>query len=592
MVSRRLTPVRAALTAALLALVALVSAGCGTDRPVTVSVFPLPGSQVASPKAQIAFRGLPVEKLGRVRVTGSRSGVHTGRMLGDSDGNGGSFMPNRSFTPGELVTVKTQLHLIGGRRNFTFTIAHPAGSLPDNPLPFAGRTPGDVLSVRSRPDLRPAVVKILRPAPDPEEGDVFVAPQEGPVQNGPMILDPSGHLIWFHPLPSGRSAADFRVQTYHGRRVLTWWQGYTGAGVGIGEDVIFDSSYKQIAQVHAANGLAADLHEFQLTPDGHALITAYYPVYWDESPVHGPRRGIVLDAVVQEIDIKTGLLLFQWDSLDHVPVRDTYEALPQLSGRPFDYFHVNSIQLDHSGDLVISARNTWAAYRVDPRQGHVIWTVGGRHSTFKLPEEATFAFQHHVRVSDDDDGKITVFDDGAGPPRVHGQSRGLLLKLDLEAHRVTLVREEKHSPPILAAFEGSLQTLPNGDRFLGWGQQPYFTEFDPSGRMVFDGRFISAVGNYRAYRFPWTGRPTTRPAILASNSSTGTTVYVSWNGATKVASWEVLTGTSPTSLRPAGSVARNGFETAIAITRAPYVAVRALDAHRRTLATSATVAPS
>ncbi len=55
-----------------------------------------------------------------------------------------------------------------------------------------------------------------------------------------------------------------------------------------------------------------------------ALITAYYPVYRNESSVHGPKRGIVFDAVVQEIDIPTGLVIFQWDSLDHVPLTASY----------------------------------------------------------------------------------------------------------------------------------------------------------------------------------------------------------------------------------------------------------------------------
>ena len=92
--------------------------------------------------------------------------------------------------------------------------------------------------------------------------------------------------MWFQPVPQGDMAADLQVQRYEGQRVLTWWQGYSGAGVGAGEDVIENSSYRQIAVVHAANGLSADLHEFRLTPQGTALITAYYPVYWNATDVH------------------------------------------------------------------------------------------------------------------------------------------------------------------------------------------------------------------------------------------------------------------------------------------------------------------
>ena len=154
---------------------------------------------------------------------------------------------------------------------------------------------------------------------------MFITPQQGPTQNGAMILDNTGTLVWFQPVPAGDMAADLQVQRYQGRHVLTWWQGYSGAGVGAGEDVIEDASYHQVAVVHAANGLGADLHEFRLTPQGTALITAYYPVYWNATDVHLSDRQVVLDSVVQEIDIKTGLLLFQWDSLDHVSLTDTYE---------------------------------------------------------------------------------------------------------------------------------------------------------------------------------------------------------------------------------------------------------------------------
>jgi len=296
--------------------------------------------------------------------------------------------------------------------------------------------------------------------------------------------------------------------------------------------------------------------------------------------------------VVQEVDIKTGLVLFQWDSLDHVPLLDSYQALPKDRGHPYDYFHVNSIQADTDGDLVISARNTWAAYKIDTDDGRVVWTVGGKHSSFKLPASATFAFQHHVRVRDADDQTITVFDDGAGPPKVHRQSRALVLRLDFEARRATLVQKVQHNPPLLTSFEGNVQQLPNGDYLLGWGQQPYLGEFDPNGRLVFDARFVGAVASYRAYRFPWSGRPPTQPALVALGHGARATLYASWNGATDVATWEVLSGESPSALHPVSSAPRRGFETTIIAPSDPYLAVRALDRAGHTLGTSPAVAPS
>jgi hypothetical protein len=446
-----------------------------------------------------------------------------------------------------------------------------------------------VLQFKSRPDLSPAAVEVSRSTAQDGPGDIFLGPQVGPLQNGPMIVDGQGNLVWFKPLPGGRQADDFRVQTLGGRPVLTWWQGQQGAGIGFGEDVITDSSYKQVRVVRAGNGLSADLHEFELTPQGTALITAYRPVYWNATSVGGSSRQIVLDAVVQEIDTKTGLVLFQWDSLDHVPLTQTHEPLPGR-GQPFDYFHVNAVQEGRDGNLIISARNTWAAYDVDHASGEVIWSLGGKESTFKMGAGTAFAFQHDVRVHPGEEDTVTMFDDGAGPPAIHSQSRAIALRIDRSARTVQLAAEDVHSPALLANFEGNTQMLASGDAFVGWGQQPYFTEFDPRGRIVFDGRFIDANTSYRVYRLQWQGTPATPPAIAASSSGPNTTVYASWNGATEVASWRVLGGKTVSRLSVIRTVPKRGFETQISVNGEAYVEVQALAANGRVLGTSKTIA--
>ncbi len=582
-------------------LAGLCVAGCGAVtltkpkssakvRPVSVSVFPIPGGHAAAPQTQITFRGMPVVRLGRVLVTGSRTGAHAGRLVADSDGKGGSFLPAKPFAAGEVVTVRTRLHVLGASAGtFRFTIATPAGSIPSMPLPAAPRVPGDVLTFRSRPDLTPAAVEVTREAAGAAPGDIFLTPQQGPTQNGVMVLGGDGALVWFQPVPAGDMAADLRVQRYLGRPVLTWWQGYSGAGVGAGEDEIYDSSYRRVAEVRAGNGLTADLHEFRLTPQGTALITAYDPVYWDASALHSAKQQIVLDSVVQEIDIKTGLVLYQWDSLDHVPLADSYEAMPATAGGPFDYFHINSVQQQQDGDLVISARNTWAAYDVDHATGAIRWTLGGKNSSYKLSSNATFAFQHDVRLHTDTDPTVTLFDDGAGPPKVHAESRGITVRLDEKAMTATLVSEDVHLPALAASFEGNVQALSDGNEFVGWGQQPYFSEFNSQGQMVFDGRFVGSNSSYRAYRFPWTGTPSVGPAVAASSTGGTTNVYVSWNGATDVASWRVLAGPAPDALEAVVTATKQGFETQIPIAAQPYVAVQALDDAGGALATSSVV---
>ncbi|HUA70583.1 MAG TPA: arylsulfotransferase family protein [Solirubrobacteraceae bacterium] len=585
-----------AAVAAASVLLGLALAGCGGSVSAgtpTVAVFPVPGDRVASPQTQIAFRGVPIGQVGKVVVTGSSSGVHTGRFESDSDHDGGSFMPTKPFVPGEVVTVRTSLRILGAQTpgTFHFTVATPSGSIPAMPLPPASRVPGDELTFHSRPDLTPASVEITKedPDPGPDGDDIFLTPQQGPTQNGAMILDKQGTLLWFQPVPEGDMAADLQVQRFQGQHVLTWWQGYSGAGVGAGEDVIEDSSYRQIAVVHAANGLSADLHEFRLTPQGIALITAYYPVYWNATDVHMSSRQIVLDSVVQEIDVKTGLLLFQWDSLDHVPLTDTYEPIVNSAGAPYDYFHINSVQFQQDGNLLISARNTWAAYEVDHESGQIVWTLGGKSSSYKLDSGAEFAFQHDVRLHTDTDPTVTLFDDGAGPPKIHQQSRGITVRLNGKTKTATLVSEDVHSPALAASFEGNVQELPGGDDFVGWGQQPYFSEFNSQGQVDFDGRFVGDNSSYRAYRFPWVGTPSTLPSVAASTSGTSTNVYVSWNGATRVASWRVLAGAGADALQAVTTTAKQGFETQVTIPAQAYVQVQALDSAGRTLATSEVV---
>jgi hypothetical protein len=580
----------------LIAITALLAAGsvlwltASRAAAPGVAAFPSPGSRLATPNEQIVFRGVPTSQFGPIVVTGSKSGVHSGQVKADSDGDGGSFLPATPFTPGEVVRVTTALDVLGAHNgSFTFTVADPAGRIPYLPLGPAPRARGDVGQFHSEPGLSPALIRVGKPRGLTAPGDIFVAPQQGPIQDGPEIFDPGGQLIWFHTLPDKRFwATDFRVQTYAGKPALTWWQGLPGAGIGIGQDVIFDSSYRQIATVNAANGLKADLHEFQLTPQGTALITAYFPVFWDASKNHASKHEIVLDAVVQEIDVKTGLLLFEWDSLDHVGLGGSFAPPPKKGTNPWDYFHVNSI--DQDGDaLVISARNASAAYKVDIETGKIIWTLGGKDSSFKMGPGASFADQHDVRVRAANDRFVTIFDDGAGPPPVHKESRGLKLFLDFKHNTATRVAQHLHSPALLSNFEGDLQQLPNNDDFIGWGQRPYFTEYDPHGKMTFDGRFVGANSNYRAYRFPWSGAPATPPKASASGGKKPI-AYVSWNGATGVASWRVLGGSSPTAMTTVGTARRNGFETAIRLSSAQTdVAVQALDSSGHVLATSSTV---
>jgi hypothetical protein len=564
----------------------------------SVTVSPLPGSRDASPQTQISFLGVPKGDLSRISVVGSRTGAHSGRFEGYSEGDGASFVPSSPFAQGETVTVSAQVRTGGAVQPLSdsFTIAYedPLSTTPETV--HEGGT-SEIQAFRSRPDLRPPTVTVTASSPATAPGEIFTAPYDGPGQSGPMILESDGGLVWFKALPKYTSATNLRVQEYAGKPVLTWWQGDISVhGFGQGEDVILDDAYAPIARVRAGNGLQADLHEFQLTPQGTALITAYAPIHCDLASVGGSADGAVTDGTFQEVDVRTGLVMFQWTSLDHVALAESYApASVSDLAFPFDYFHINSINLDQDGSLLISARNTWTAYDLNAQTGQIDWRLGGKHSSFTMGPGTATAWQHDPRELAN--GSFSIFDNGASPT-VHSQSRGVVVALEPQAKTATLLSELTHTPPISTQSQGDIQAQPNGDWFVGWGEVPDFSELSPTGQLLFDAHFPAGDQSYRDLRFAWTGSPATRPALAvvaahgAAAARSAGTVYASWNGATLVASWRVFTGDSPHGMKPVAQAPRSGFETAIALPAGAlgaYVTVQAMNGAGQVIGTAKTV---
>jgi hypothetical protein len=248
-----------------------------------------------------------------------------------------------------------------------------------------------------------------------------------------------------------------------------------------------------------------------------------------------------------------------------------------------DPFHLNSVALDVDGHLLVSARHTNAIYKLDRRTGAVLWRLGGKRSSFAMQPGAAFALQHDARRRAD--GAITLFDNVSEDPNARGKaSRGLALTLDHRAKSASMAQEWEHPAALLSPTQGSMQNLDGGGAFVGWGgQQPYFTEFAADGRTVFDARFVrDDVESYRAYRAPWRAHGSGRPSVVAARTGRHTSAWVSWNGATDVASWRVHPDRGPVTNRP-----RRRFETAITLDgRAAAVVVEALDASGAVLGTS------
>ena len=454
----------------------------------------------------------------------------------------------------------------------------------------ARRAEGSTPGLHTLPGVVPPQLRADVPALAPVAGLVFLAEKGGGGKarpGGPLIVDAEGRVVWFDQLPAGQTATDFRTQTYRGKPVLTWWQGTDDkSGVGFGADVIYDSSYHQIATVKAANGLSADLHEFQLTPRGTAYITAYQEVPYDLSGVGGPKQGYVYDSIVQEIDVATGKVVFEWRSIDHVPLSESLDAHEEPARhaskkRPFDYFHINSVSDGPNGTILISARNTWTVYLL-ARDGHIIWRLGGKRSDFGSKTAVRFFYQHDARYHSD--GTISLFDNG-GIPRAERYSRPLVLRLDEKAKRATIVKSLQPPTPIASPYEGNVQLLADGGAFVDWGGVPTVTDFDKHGRVLFQLK-LPFGDTYRGYLLPWAGDPGGRPLAAL----VGRTAYASWNGKVGIARWQVLGGKDEDHVKLLAGRAWSGLETAIPLGSAPHlIVIRALGAHGRVLGESTAV---
>ena len=466
--------------------------------------------------------------------------------------------------------------------------AQPAATTPPGPQRF-----------ESRPDLHPPVVTVDKGPARSGRQLILVSPRmEEPKrdaathQQGALAVDGQGRTVWFRPAPKGEPMTDVRVQEYEGEPVMTWWQGAASKiGIGRGEGVIVDQSYETVATVQAGNGLSLDLHELRLTPRGTALLTIYNRDRADLTSMGGKRDALVTEGVVQEVDVESGDVLFEWHSLEEVEPSESVRPLPKGPEDSFDYFHINSVAEDTDGNLLVSARNTSAVYKIDRDTGKLMWRLGGKKSDFEMGPGTEFGLQHDAQRVDG--GGLRIFDNGAAPEE--GQppqpSSVKTLRLDMDRMRATLDTRLEHPDAMYAESQGNADDAAAGGTVVGWGSTGSFSWFGPDDRLRFDAHLPAYYDSYRAYGVRWVGRPKVAPAIRARRAGAQVTVWASWNGSTEVRSWQILAGESREELTPVGPPAPwDGLETTIIRqVAAPVVAVAALDEDGEQLRRSAAV---
>ncbi len=579
--------------------VAVALALCAPAGAAGLAISPSPNTPDASPATQISILGAPRTAIRSVRVVASGTGSHSGRLRGYRAAPGASFVPSVPFAPGDRVAVSIR---ITGHRpiRFSFTVAHLGPIGPPLNLPVT--QPAKLDHFVSAPGLLAPRITVNRPAPG-LAGDIFLTPLPAPIihpgnlnaitiqpvgPGGPMIIDARGQLVWFRQLPPPVVAAALTPAQLGSRRVLTWWQGtVTTSAFGQGRGMIADTSYRTLRVVRAGNGYQADIHEFRLTPRGDALFLVVSPVLVHLPGTSAGHLSRVQDSIAQEVDIRTGLVEWEWHGLGHIPLTQS-DVTPKTSP-VFDAYHFNSVELLPGGQVLISARNTSAIYDVAQAGGQIVWRLGGKASSFRMGAGARFHFQHDAHMLPG--YRIGLFDDEAGPPIYATASRGLILTLDRRRHRATVAAQFHRGGPSLAQSEGSFQSLPGGDALVGFGAGPWISQFSARGRLLFDASLPVGDGSYRSLRFPWHATPHSRPALVVQRTSpTAVSLYASWNGATAVRRWEILAGSGTGSLRRVKSAADRSFETRVSLHGSTVrFAARALGADGRVLATSAPV---
>lgn len=376
----------------------------------------------------------------------------------------------------------------------------------------------------------------------------------------PFIID-TKDLSMVYGDPKWESSNNPRIQMFNGEPYFTFWAGRDHRGHGLGHCLLYDSSYHQVYNISTKMiNTLADSHECQLTDDGTALITAYEKIPFDMSnaPGGGPEDGVLLDSIFEEIDIATGELKFLWRASKHFDLNETevfwggndYGAPTEEVG--WDNFHINSLQKTREGNYLVSGRRIKSLVYISGKDGSVIWQLGGKNNQFKDlsgGSATNFGFQHTARFLDDDMTEITLFDNhdlnpsNPSPGCIEGCSRGLHLRINTTAMTAEVVHEYYHPMNIASWAMGGIQKLDNGNVLVSWGTTPVITEFTEDGEIVLDamlGPWDDEINNrqpvYRAWTMDWTAYPSWNPSIAGDEKF----AYVSWNGATEVDSWDIV----------------------------------------------------
>ncbi|TIA19652.1 hypothetical protein D6C80_02830 [Aureobasidium pullulans] len=409
--------------------------------------------------------------------------------------------------------------------------------------------------------------------------------------HGPQLLDAETLSVVYQAPAFDEDNFGISVQSCNGSDYLVWWSGTNIDGRAAGHFYMLNSTYHSVFNISSV---------------------VYEPKPFELEDFGLQDNSWLLDSYIQEVDLATNELVFQWRASDHIDLHDSL-WLPQIAGEnaewqglrkqnAWDFFHINSVEKDWKGNFLISARHTNAIYYIDGVDGSVLWTLGGKQNQFEDLNDGyatDFSWQHHVRWVDEELTTISVFDDRNCRKSTDPISRGALITLDFDAMTASLKHNYRAPSHIESFRKGSMQVLPSSNVLLGFGNQPAFTEYAPNGTIlsnvlmgpVMAGYDRETADNYRSLKVNWTGTPHWSPKIAAGPTlvnatdlmdaadgnvrdwveARNDTVYMSWNGATEMKGWMVFAAAHPLELDIMASlfatVNKTGFETGVLVGR-------------------------
>ena len=539
----------------LLLLVAIVLA-VGTLHAQFANISPVPGSKFHNPETIIILRGENTFDESTVRsgaifsVTGSLSGKHSARVKVADGGKIINLVPDVPFSYGETVTVTIGegLKALDGKNlsgtSFTFDIKRAFTDEEKN-LISVSRKEIDAADFPRKDHYDYA----LKGGPESGFPDFTIvtntAPGEGEVFFSQFDIFGDGGDPHYCIIESDGDSVFGKYDTVNYNNFELNRNGYmTVYNDHDSSFVMIDSNYYVIDTFQMLGGYIADVHEFQIFPDGSRWMICYDPQYVDMTvyhPSYNP-NALVYGLVIQKIDANNNLL-FEWRSWDHFEITEADHVI--LSGAVIDYVHANAIEFEDDGTILLCSRHLSEITKINTNTGNIVWRWGGPSNEFTFINDADgMSYQHDIkRLSN---GNVILFDNGNyhAPPRSSAKEY-ILDEVNKTATLVWSYYRPFGSGSVFSKAMGSAHRLPNGNTLICWGlvigqtAAPSLTEVDAAGNIVWEMEINSPDAIYRARRYEWS--PCARPSLhtVKATKITANSARIKWSAATNATRYSV-----------------------------------------------------